>query len=126
MECRAFFEEASVPLQVGDYGCSRDVVVAGTGLEWIAGGCRWDLLGWSQWAEVELVEDVGAGAVGSDAAAREAPLVPAEEEVLYVVVQAVAPVTLSVLLVAEFVSVAGFVVVEVAITTNSACQILSL
>lgn len=40
MECRASFELAFVQVKIGDYGCSRDVAVVGTALEWIAGDCR--------------------------------------------------------------------------------------
>lgn len=70
-----------------------------------------------------MEEDFGAGVAGSDAVAREALLMPTKAEALFVVAQAVALLALSVLLETEFASVAGFVVVGVAITNNSACQI---
>lgn len=122
MECRASFGEVFVEVEVGDYGCNRDVAVAESEPEWIAGGCRWSLLGWSRWAEVALQEGVGAGAAESGAAALGVLLVPVAEEVLYVVAQAEAQVPLSALLAAGFASVAGFVVVVVAKTFNNVCQ----
>lgn len=120
MVCRASFGVAFGVVELGDCGCSRDVAVAGTGLEWTAGGCRWGPLGWSRWAEAELGEGVCAVAVGSDAAVRGALLVPVAEVALCVAAQAEAQVVLSVL-VAGFASVAGFVAVVVAATSNCTC-----